>query len=326
MPIVTSLKERIDELERVVAQQRRFAVRVKTQNAVSKILGTSVTVDEAVARTLEAISSGLSWELALFWSLDTSAEVMRCTHVYQQSADFDAFVESSRSYVFSRGMGVPGEVWVRKRALSASDVQESDNFPRLPLARGCGLHGVFAFPVMAGDVVLGVFEAYTREQVGIDDDMLAALSGLGLQIGQFLGRKQADRVVPLTDETYRLLVETAPDGVLLVEPAGRILFANAAAAVLLGYSPQELTRVSVTALMPRNLREQYTADLGRIGSIAVRDKKWPSVELVGLHKMGSEVPVEVSCAAFGAEGQTLITVFIRERTRTVTLGVAGASV
>ena len=299
MPIVTSLKDRIEELERVVAQQRRFAVRVKTQNAVSKALASSETADEALTRVLEIISAGLNWQLALFWSLDTSADVMRCAHAWQAAAEFDQFIETSRSYVFSRGMGVPGEVWARKTPVSMSNVQEAENFPRLPLARAVGLHGVFAFPVTVGDTVSGVVEAYTREHTGIDDESLVAMSAIGSQVGDFLARKQSTRTIELSDAGYRTVIETAPDAVFVFDSTGRILVANSAASTLFGHSAQELTGLNVSMLLP----ELATRAAG---------KQSHSETATGRHKDGRQLRVEISCSSFSMEAQTLFTCFIRD--------------
>jgi len=49
---------------------------------------------------------------------------------------------------------------------------------------------------------------------------------------------------------FAAIVEGAPDGVLLVDPGGRITFANRYVETLLGYAPEALIGKTIEFLMP----------------------------------------------------------------------------
>jgi signal transduction histidine kinase/ActR/RegA family two-component response regulator len=67
------------------------------------------------------------------------------------------------------------------------------NFPRSPVAASEGLHAAFAFPISVGPRVLGVVEFFSVTFLRPDAALLARMSALGSQIGQFLDRQRAEQ-------------------------------------------------------------------------------------------------------------------------------------
>ena len=72
------------------------------------------------------------------------------------------------------------------------DVSRDEGFQRAQLAAKAGLHGAFAFPVLAGNVTLAVLEFFSREIRNPDPSLLQMVRVIGSQIGQFMARKQAE--------------------------------------------------------------------------------------------------------------------------------------
>src|SRR5207244_4122550 len=72
------------------------------------------------------------------------------------------------------------------------DVSRDEGFQRQQLAARAGLHGAFAFPVLAGNVTLAVLEFFSREIRNPDPSLLQMVRVIGSQIGQFMARKQAE--------------------------------------------------------------------------------------------------------------------------------------
>jgi PAS domain S-box-containing protein len=91
-------------------------------------------------------------------------------------------------------------------------------------------------------------------------------------------RKQAD-------EQFRLAIEAAPTGMLLMDRKGSIVLVNAQIEKLFGYPRSELLGQPMEMLMPERLRANIP-DL-RSGSFSA------AAELYGLRKDGSEVPIEI---------------------------------
>lgn len=91
----------------------------------------------------------------------------------------------------------------------------------------------------------------------------------------------------------RAAVESAPSGLLMIDPAGRIVLVNREVERLFGYPREELLGQSVDVLVPERLREQHaTHRAGFFASPSVR-AMGEGRDLFGLTKDGREVPVEI---------------------------------
>jgi len=116
-----------------------------------------------------------------------------------------------------------------------------------------------------------------------------------------------DRVpsaLPLTDErlVYGALFSAYPDGLLLVDRAGRIALANPAAEQLLGYGADELTGLQVEALVPESIRPRHA---GFREAYSGRPRARPmgtQMDLVAKRRDGSEVMVEIALSPLVIDG------------------------
>lgn len=97
----------------------------------------------------------------------------------------------------------------------------------------------------------------------------------------------------LAQELFRNAVESAPCGMLLVDEAGAIVYANARAGTLFGWEPSELVGRSVEDLVPSARRERHV-DLRRdFFRGPSRREMAAGRDLTALRRDGSEVPVEI---------------------------------
>lgn len=110
---------------------------------------------------------------------------------------------------------------------------------------------------------------------------------------------------------FRLIVEAAPSGVLLVDAGGHIILANARAESLFACGPQELVGLRVEALLPERYRAGH-AGL-RAGFHAAPSVRAMGVgrELMALRRDGSEFPVEISLSPLDSpQGPCVLVVII----------------
>ncbi len=96
------------------------------------------------------------------------------------------------------------------------------------------------------------------------------------------------------EERFRLVVETTPNGMIMVDTAGRIVLVNQLTESLFGYSRAELLGQQIEILVPLPFREEHphhrATYLARQTKSRVMGK---GRELSGLHKDGREIPMEV---------------------------------
>ena len=98
---------------------------------------------------------------------------------------------------------------------------------------------------------------------------------------------------------FRDLVESAPEGLVVVDPSGTIVLVNAEAEHLFGYERDELLGQSVDVLVPVRLRGAHHGHVS--GHQADPHPRLTSfgLDLVGLRKDGSEFPAEILLSPLG---------------------------
>ena len=115
--------------------------------------------------------------------------------------------------------------------------------------------------------------------------------------------------------TAQALLEAASEGIVIVNPAGRILSVNRKTEEMFGYSRGELIGETVELMLPERFRGSHVAHrLSYFSEPRVRPMG-RGLELAGLRKDGSEFPVEISLS-YTRSGDGLVTMaFITDITQ-----------
>ena len=81
---------------------------------------------------------------------------------------------------------------------------------------------------------------------------------------------------------------------ITIDEDSRIVYVNQATEKIFGYTVGELSGNDMTMLMPEYLRHVHKAGFKRYRESGERHISWEAIELPGLHKDGSEIPLELS--------------------------------
>ena len=212
-------------LAAVASERKRAEHRLQVQDAVSRILADSATVDWAVRRILQTFCEMDRWDVSAFWRLTDGNAQLRCVEFWHSpGVPVPAFRQITQELAFKSGIGLPGRVWVSGRPAWIRDVTTDPNFPRGPAASHDGLCTAMSFPVrLAGDV-LGVIECFCRRSREPDADFLKMTEALGSQVGQFIERKEAEAALARTEERLREQLERHAESLeqTVAERTGRL--------------------------------------------------------------------------------------------------------
>jgi PAS domain S-box-containing protein len=127
-------------------------------------------------------------------------------------------------------------------------------------------------------------------------------------------RRTRLKVLRESENRFRTLAETASDAIITIDESSRIVYVNAAAESVFGYTIKEMVGSDLTMLMPEYLRHVHEAGLERYVATGQRHIGWEAVELPGLHKSGNEIPLELSFGEFTRDDRRYFTGIARDIT------------
>jgi len=117
-----------------------------------------------------------------------------------------------------------------------------------------------------------------------------------------------------SEAKLRGLVNAAPDAILLVNKAGRIVLANEEAERLFGYAQQELLGAPVEMLVPERLRNQHAEHRAAYLTTPVTRPMGVGLELYGVHKDGREFPADIKLSHYPTKDGGIVMSAIRDIT------------
>ena len=132
-------------------------------------------------------------------------------------------------------------------------------------------------------------------------------------------QRRAERALRSSEARSRAIVETAVDGIIVIDAQGRIESFNAAAERLFGYAEHELIGKNVRELMPEPYTGEHDAYIARYAATRERRVIGIGREVTGLRKDGSAVPLHLSVAEMSIDGETKYTGIVRDLTERVRL-------
>ena len=117
-------------------------------------------------------------------------------------------------------------------------------------------------------------------------------------------KKILEKVIP--DETFRLIVESVPNGIIMTDSMGQIIFLNKQSEEIFGYGRDELIGKSVEDLIPESFRKNHVNFRSSYMKDPVARPMGRNRELFALRSDGSQFPVEVGLNFVNSDSGTVV--------------------
>jgi PAS domain S-box-containing protein len=140
-----------------------------------------------------------------------------------------------------------------------------------------------------------------------DQGRVSAFGALSLDVTD---RRRAERELRDAERRFRMLLEAAPDAIVIVDLNGLIALVNARTEELFGFAREELLGQPVEMLMPAAARDRHV-DRRRRYTANPHSRQ---LEVTGLRKDGSEFPAQMTLSGLATDGGVLIVSALRDIT------------
>lgn len=125
-------------------------------------------------------------------------------------------------------------------------------------------------------------------------------------------RWRAEAVIRDSEARYRVVAETASDGIVTLDEDFKIEYANAAAHLIFACAEGALAGTTIFDWSPEELRTTYARILRRMISRATGKVASFGIELIGQKTDGTRVPLEVSYGESQKAGRRVYTAILRD--------------
>jgi PAS domain S-box-containing protein len=177
-----------------ISERRRVEEELRLLQSITLAISETEGLHAALGVALSRVCEATGWIMGQAWTPDSEQEDLAPSPNFfaRPGTDLDRFRQSSTGR-FSRGVGLPGRVWLSKQPLWIQDVTKDDNFPRKAAAQEVGLKAALGVPVlMNDDEVVAIMEFFMFEPRQEDERLIRVVSSVAAQLGQVIQRKQAE--------------------------------------------------------------------------------------------------------------------------------------
>jgi PAS domain S-box-containing protein len=217
------------------------------QQTIADHLVAGLDAETLCERVLATLGETLGWSIGTIWRPSDEESLLRATAVWHKagaSPELLEFAEQTREECFAPGQGVPGRVWAFRRPSWVSDVSRDTRTTRSTGAMRAGLMTAVAFPLAVGDGCEGVIEFLTTGVNESNGEIAAMFATVGAQLAQYLDRRREEqaesrRLHAQLDRT-RGFLDAAGALIVVLDPDGRVLLANARACNVVGFDETEM--------------------------------------------------------------------------------------
>lgn len=157
--------------------------------------------------------------------------------------------------------------------------------------------------------VLGGYSASARHFTADDVNFMRSVANI---IAAAMHRKHNEESIRHSELYFRGLLESAPDGMAIINSEGRIALVNKETERLFGYPREELVGQSIEILVPERYRAFHKQHRSEFMSDPRSRPMGVGLELFGRRKDGTEFPVEISLSPVNSPNGPVVTAAIRD--------------
>ncbi|WAC05592.1 MAG: PAS domain S-box protein [Methanoregula sp.] len=270
------------------------------------------TLRDAMNNITRTGADALHTDRASVWFFSSDGSQLVCNDLYIASRDHHSagqtFLERDFPRYFAALQG--------NRTIVAADAQTDENTSELTknYLEPSGINSVLNVPIRSGRHVVGVIclehLGQPRTWVVEEQDFAASLADFTVIVLEKARRRLAEKDLRKSENRARITqfaVEHAAEGILWFDGNGKVVYANAATCLMLGYASEEIAQISIFDIDSSVSTARWNDYL----SSKVASDSLP-FETAYTKKGGERLLVEVTSDYFEYAGTIFVCSFIRD--------------
>jgi PAS domain S-box-containing protein len=205
-----------------------------------------------------------------------------------------------------------GYTFLTKRRVVVDDYTSDTPYILSPLLEKHKIRSGVTVHIPGHDGPYGVLGAYSSTMRSFGPDDISFLRSVANIIAIAMQRKRDEEAVRRSETYFRGLLESAPDGMAIINSQGCILLVNKESERLFGYERSELIGKKIETLVPERYRQYHGGHRDDFFASPRPRPMGVGLELFGLRKDGSEFPVEISLSPMQTPEGTVVTAAVRD--------------
>lgn len=223
---------------------------VRLLQEVSLAVGSAEDLTGALNTILVKLCRFAHWRMGEAWLPDARETYLECRHAWSSpDSNLDEFIEAGKALILRPGEGLAGRAWASRAPVWVRDVRAETELARLSLAIAADLRTAVAVPVLGGRQVVAVLIFFREEERAEDERFIRIISIVAAQLGSLIIRKRVEEELRLSEARYRRIVDTAYEGIAIIDMQGRLSYANCRLAEMLGFGLEEIVGRSAVNLV-----------------------------------------------------------------------------
>ena len=268
---IIDLTER-KRVEQLLAEQ---AMEARLLHRSVALASESTSFHDALRRCVDEVCAGTGWDIGHVYVPAQDGRSLVSTPIWNidDTEPHQKLRKITEATSFTRGVGLPGQIWESGEPKWIVDVHDDPNFPRVPGDSDLGVTSAFGFPIKIQGRTVAVLEFFTDTKLEPDENLLMLVESVGNQVGRVLERQQAQKALHLAKEVAEEaskglgpFFRVSLDMLCIAGTDGFFKRLNPAFTSNLGYSEEELLGKPFLEFVHEDDREKTEAAVRELGS------------------------------------------------------------
>lgn len=244
------------EKDQLFAHSRDRSSRLTTLNELTRKITENLSLDEVLRNIVQAAVELLGGDYSRIFLYDSQSQLLSL------AAQSDTVRSNAvQPFSYSVGQGLTGKVFEQKKHIREGNVLTHSEWVNGEWARNQNVRSLIAHPLLSTNKAVGVINCQSTEANFFREEDLELLGALASQAAIAIQNAQLHEEARRSRNFFRSVVEDNADAIIVTDRDRRILWWNAGAEKLYGYTEAEALGNSVLDLIvpPGNSNENDPA-------------------------------------------------------------------